>query len=40
MGVVYTVPITSFVYAVLNKDQVIYKKVSDNKLNGKRSLKI
>ena len=40
MGVVFTVPITSFVYAVLNKDQVIYKKVSDNKLNGKRSLKI
>ena len=40
MGVVYTVPITSFVYSVLNKDQVIYKKVSDNKLNGKRSLKI
>ena len=40
MGVVYTVPITSFVYSILNKDQVIYKKVSDNKLNGKRSLKI
>ena len=40
MGVVYTVPITSFIYSVLNKDQVIYKKVSDNKLNGKRSLKI
>ena len=40
MGVVYTVPITSFVYSLLNKDQVIYKKVSDNKLNGKRSLKI
>ena len=40
MGVVYTVPITSFIYSILNKDQVIYKKVSDNKLNGKRSLKI
>ena len=40
MGVVYTVPITSLVYAVLNKDQVIYKKVTDNKLNGIRSLKI
>lgn len=40
MGVVYTVPITSIAYALLNKDQVIYKKVSDNKLNGKRSLKI
>lgn len=40
MGVVYTVPITSLVYSVLNKDKVIYKKVSENKLNGKRSLKI
>ena len=40
MGVVYTVPITSAVYAFLNRDQVIYKKTSDNKLNGKRSLKI
>jgi uncharacterized membrane protein len=38
MGVVYTVPITSFVYSVLNKDQVIYKKVSDNKLNGKANV--
>ena len=40
MGVVYTVPITSFVYSLLNRDRVIYKKTSENKLNGKRSLKI
>ena len=40
MGVVYTVPITSFIYSVLNRDKVIYKKTSNNKLNGKRSLKI
>ena len=40
MGVVYTVPITSFVYAILNRDKVVYKKTSNNKLNGKRSLKI
>lgn len=40
MGVVFTVPITAFVYAVLNKDKVVYKKVSENKINGKRSLKI
>ena len=40
MGVVYTVPITSFVYSILNRDKVIYKKTSKNKLNGKRSLKI
>lgn len=40
IGVVYTVPITSFVYSVLNKDRVIYNKTSDNKIDGKRSLKI
>ena len=40
MGVVYTVPITSFVYSILNRDKVIYKKTSNNKVNGKRSLKI
>lgn len=40
MGVIYTVPITSLVYAVLNKDKVIYKKSSENRVNGKRSLKI
>ena len=40
MGVVYTVPITSLVYSVLNRDQAIYRKTSENKLNGKRSLKI
>lgn len=40
MGVVYTVPITSLVYSVLNRDQSIYRKTSENKLNGKRSLKI
>lgn len=40
IGVVCTVPITSFVYSILNRDRVIYKKTSENKLNGKRSLKI
>ena len=40
MGVVYTVPITSFVYSLLNKDKTIYRTVSENKVNGKRSLKI
>lgn len=40
MGVIYTVPITSFVYAVLNKDKVIYRRVAENKVNGKRSLKL
>lgn len=40
MGVVYTVPITSVVYSILNRDRVVYKKTSENKVNGKRSLKI
>lgn len=40
MGVVCTVPITSIVYAILNKDRVIYRTVSENKVDGKRSLKI
>lgn len=40
MGVVYTVPITAFVYSFLNKDKVIYKTQSENKVDGKRSLKL
>lgn len=40
IGVVCTVPITSFVYSILNRDRIIYKKTSENKVNGKRSLKI
>lgn len=40
MGVVYTVPITAFIYSFLNKDKEIYKTKSENKLEGKRSLKL
>lgn len=40
MGVVYTVPITAFVYSFLNRKKTIYKTVSENKIEGKRSLKI
>ncbi len=40
IGVVCTVPITSLVYSVLNRDRVVYRKTSENKVNGKRSLKI
>lgn len=40
MGVVYTVPITAFVYSFLNRNKTVYKTVSDNKIEGKRSLKI
>ena len=39
-GVVYTVPITSILYSLLNRHRVIYKKESENKIDGKRSLKI
>ncbi len=40
IGVVFTVPITSLVYSILNKDKVIYEKTAKNKIDGKRSLKI
>ena len=40
MGVVYTVPITSLAYSILNRDQAIYRKTSENKLKGKRGFKI
>lgn len=40
IGVVYTVPITAFVYSVLNKDRIIYNKTAENKINGQRTLKI
>lgn len=40
MGVVFTVPITSIVYSILNRDKTVYKTVSENKINGKRSLKL
>ena len=39
-GVLYTVPITAFIYSFLNRDKVIYKKTSENKIDGKRSLKL
>ena len=29
-----------FVYSILNKEKTIYRKVSENKIEGKRSLKI
>ena len=40
MGVVFTVPITAIIYSVLNRKKTTYKTVSDNKLDGNRSLKI
>jgi uncharacterized membrane protein len=40
MGVVYTVPITSIIYALINRHKIIYKRVAENKVDGKRSLKL
>ena len=40
IGVILTVPITSLVYAIINRKKTVYKTVSDNKIEGKRSLKI
>lgn len=40
MGVIFTVPITAFIYGIFNKDKTKYKTKSDNIIEGKRSLKI
>jgi uncharacterized membrane protein len=40
IGLVLSVPITSIVYAMFNRKKTIYKTVSDNKIDGKRSLKL
>ena len=40
IGIVISIPITACVYACLNKNKTIYKTVSENKVDGKRSLKL
>lgn len=40
MGVVFTVPTTSLIYAWLNKNKTVYDKKAKNVVEGKRSLKI
>lgn len=40
MGVVFTVPITSLVYSLLNKKRTVYDKKAKNIFKGKRSLKL
>lgn len=40
MGVVFTVPTTSLIYALLNRNKTIYDKKAKNIVEGKRSLKI
>lgn len=40
MGVVFTVPTTSLIYGLLNRNKTIYDKKAKNIVEGKRSLKI
>ena len=40
MGVIFTVPITSLVYSLLNKNKTVYKRKPDTIVEGKRSLKL
>lgn len=40
VGIVYTIPITSIIFAFIHKDKTIYKVKSDNIVEGKRTLKI
>ena len=40
LGIIYTVPVTSIIYAWLHKDKDFYRVKSENKINGKRSLKL
>lgn len=40
IGVVLCAPIASIVYALFNRKKTIYKTVSENKVDGKRSLKL
>lgn len=40
MGVVFTVPITSLIYSLLNRNKTIYSSKAKNIVEGKRSLKL
>lgn len=40
MGVLYTVPITSIVYSLLNREKTVYKTKPETMVEGKRSLKL
>lgn len=40
MGVIYTIPITSIVYGLLNNEKTVYKTKPETMVEGKRSLKI
>ena len=40
VGIIASVPVTSMMYSLINSKKTIYKTTSENKLDGKRSLKI
>lgn len=40
IGLVLAVPVTACIYASLNRKKTVYKTVSENKVDGKRSLKL
>lgn len=40
IGLIITVPVTSFVYSIFNRKKTAYKKTSENRIDGKRSLKL
>jgi uncharacterized membrane protein len=40
IGLVLSVPITSYIYSMFNGKKTAYKTISDNKIDGKRSLKL
>lgn len=39
-GVIFTIPTTSLIYALLNKEKIAYKQKTDTKIDGNRSLKL
>lgn len=40
LGVVFTIILSTFFYGIFNSKKTIYKTISENKLEGKRSLKL
>ena len=40
IGIIISIPITSSLYALINGQKTKYKTTSENKIDGKRSLKI
>ncbi len=40
IGIILTIPITAFIYSIFNRKKTLYKKTSENKIDGNRSLKL